>query len=313
MNNCGSCGNRCDATRADSCSGGACHCGTGAACAAGQTCCGGVCADLAHDANHCLGCSNICDRNKADSCNSGCRCGSGAACGTGQTCCGGACVDTSTNTSNCGACGRSCGSGTNSCLTGTCSCGTHVGACSGGQTCCPNNGNTCYDLSSSASSFNCGTCGHSCLGDPCSGGTCQAALVTGTAAAPFNYPPENGNYGITAGGHTYTFNYGVAPNGDQDPAIQKDGTTICIWTTYGGANEEVSFWGLAADANYVYGLLQGGPLGVFKCPINGGTAISLFQDSSAYTNYGLVDSGTAIYWSVYPSSGGANQIYRLVK
>jgi hypothetical protein len=108
--------------------------------------------------------------------------------------------------------------------------------------------------------------------------------------------------------------YAMAPNGDQDAAIFKDGssTALCIWTTYSAVNEEDSFWGLVADNNFVYGLLMGGPLGVFKCPINGGTAVSLFE-ANASTSYGLVDSGTAIYWVQTSYATGTTQVYRLVK
>jgi hypothetical protein len=41
-------------------------------------------------------------------------------------------------------------------------------------------------------------------------------------------------------------------------------------------------------------------------------AISVFEDPGASTSNGLVDNGTAIYWSVIPNGGGT-QIYRLVK
>jgi hypothetical protein len=186
-----------------------------------------------------------------------------------------------------------------------------VGACSGGTACC---GDNCYNLTSASASFNCGTCGHSCLGDRCSGGACQPTPVSGAAANPFNYPPQYDYNGIIYGGHTYTLGYAYAPNGDQDVSIFKDGaaTPLCIWTTYSAANEECSFWGLAADSNFLYGLITGGPLGVFKCPIGGGTAVSLFE-ANAYTNYGLVVTDSAVYWSEIPDGTGTTQVYRLVK
>ncbi|MEA2696814.1 MAG: hypothetical protein QOI66_1085 [Myxococcales bacterium] len=311
MGNCGACGMVCDATRSNACSGGACKCGAAAQCAAGQTCCGGSCFDLAHDVDHCLGCGSTCDRNKADNCLNGCRCGNNAACGNGQTCCGGACVDTSTNTNHCGGCGKVCPGGTNACLTGTCSCGSHVGACGAGTTCCTDN---CYNLTTSASSFNCKTCGHSCLGDACSNGACQPTPVSGAAAAPYNFPASNSG-GITVGGHTYTFNYAIAPDGKQDPAIFKDSAPpappLCIWATYSAGNEEVAFQGMTADANFIYGLLNGGPEGLFKCPLAGGPGVTLFESPAGYARNGLVDTGTALYWEVF--NGTTEQVYRLVK
>ena len=155
-------------------------------------------------------------------------------------------------------------------------------------------------------------CGHSCLGDACSNGKCQATPVSGAAAAPFNYPPDN-ETGITAGGHTYTWGYATAPDGNQDAAIFKDGSTtpLCIWATYSASNEEDSFHGMAADSNFIYGLLTGGPLGLFKCPIGGGPGVTIFEDPSAYTSNGLVDNGTALYWAEV--IGGTTQIYRIVK
>ncbi|HVM68544.1 MAG TPA: hypothetical protein VM204_01745, partial [Gaiellaceae bacterium] len=66
--NCGACGRRCDATRGEVCSDGACS----AACPAGVTRCAGACVDLATSAAHCGGCGN--------------------ACGTGAACVNGACA-----------------------------------------------------------------------------------------------------------------------------------------------------------------------------------------------------------------------------
>jgi hypothetical protein len=178
------------------------------------------------------------------------------------------------------------------------------------MTCCPNNGNSCYDLSTSASSFNCGTCSHSCLGDACASGKCQPTAVSGTKANPFNYPAETTS--IIFNGHAYDMGYASPPNStDQDAAIFKDGAVLCVWDTYSAVNEEDIFHGLVADDNFVYGLLTGGPLGVFKCPINGGAAVTVFEDPTAYTSYGLVDNGTAIYWGAV--SNGTTQVYRLVK
>jgi len=195
------------------------------------------------------------------------------------------------------------GVGVDFCTTSPCN------SCSAGSQLC--NG-TCVVLSSNAN--NCGTCGHSCLGDVCASGQCQATAVSGFNANPFNYPPEQAS--ITSAGHTYSFGY-AAPTtkpADQDPAIFKDGNVLCVWDTYSGINEEVAFDGLVADSQFVYGLLTGGPLGVFKCPINGtprSVATTVTENPVAYSSYGLFDSGTAIYWAEI--SNGSTQVYRLVK
>ncbi len=186
-----------------------------------------------------------------------------------------------------------------------------MGACGAGTKCCTDN---CYNLTTSPSSFNCGVCGHSCLGDACSSGACQPTPVSGTAAAPYTFPPVYSG-AVSGGGHSYTFGYAIAPDGKQDPAIFKDGsaTPLCIWTTYPAAGEEVFFDGMVADANFVYGLLNGGPTGLFKCPVGGGTAVTLFVASAGGARNGLVDNGTAVYWEVFNGITNVDQVYRLVK
>jgi hypothetical protein len=138
--------------------------------------------------------------------------------------------------------------------------------------------------------------------------------VSGADATPYNFPPSISD-GISFGGHMYTFNYATAPDGKQDPAIFKDGgppaAPLCIWATYSAGNEEVAFQGMTADANFVYGLLNGGPEGLFKCPLGGGPGVTLFESSAGYAHFGLVDTGTALYWEVF--NGTSEQVYRLVK
>jgi hypothetical protein len=121
--NCGRCGMRCAATETciggtcttdvpcmpacaigEACAGGVCRCGTGAACTAGQGCCGvDGCRDTARDVLHCGRCGN--------------------ACPAGFQCCDGACRDTNTDRSNCGRCGESCDELADGCTAGNCTCG----------------------------------------------------------------------------------------------------------------------------------------------------------------------------------------------
>ena len=68
-----------------------------------------------------------------------------------------------------------------------------------------------------------------------------------------------------------------------------------------------------ADAGFVYGLLNGGPTGLFKCPVGGGAAVTLFETSAGFARSGLVDTGTALYWEVFNSTTNVEQVYRLVK
>jgi hypothetical protein len=129
--NCGACGITCDPNTADSCAGGHCVCGaTGAACTAGQTCCGGACVDLTNDVNHCGSCTRACGANTT--CSSGsCACDSathgdcngniGMAGGDGCE------TDLSSNAQHCGSCSTSCTSqhvATGSCVSSACTIGT---------------------------------------------------------------------------------------------------------------------------------------------------------------------------------------------
>jgi hypothetical protein len=105
------------------------HCGAcNQACATGQQCCSGACADVDSDTDHCGGCGNRCD--DADQCCSGLcvdaqsdseHCGAGCvACRQGQDCCSGVCRDLG-SFQHCGACGNACDPDTQLCCEGTCS------------------------------------------------------------------------------------------------------------------------------------------------------------------------------------------------
>jgi Cys-rich repeat protein len=110
--NCGNCGNACNAGSA--CQAGTCACGTG------MTLCGGgiggfgQCRDLQTDARSCGTCGNACPTGQL--CDAG-KC----ACRTGETLCNGQCVDTSSDPNHCGGCDltKACAVG-QACLAGKC-------------------------------------------------------------------------------------------------------------------------------------------------------------------------------------------------
>jgi hypothetical protein len=90
----------------------AANCGSCAhACAAGQVCCAGTCADTTSDNAHC---GSMC-----------------LACGSGLLCCAGQCVQS--DAANCGACGKTCGAAASGCCSGQCvdltSDPMHCGSC----------------------------------------------------------------------------------------------------------------------------------------------------------------------------------------
>jgi hypothetical protein len=127
-------------------------CGNYVCCAAGQTYCGGYCANLSNDVNNCGACGHGCGAGL--SCNNG----TCSACPPGQTKCGNSCVNLSSDNANCGACGNACGAGT-SCINGT---------CSGGGGDCPPGTDFMFDGN------NCGACGHACQPlEFCSWGVCE--------------------------------------------------------------------------------------------------------------------------------------------
>jgi hypothetical protein len=171
LQNCGACGEKCDALKANRCESGACRCGSTPACGAGTTCCEdeagfAACADFQVSRDHCGGCGNKCDDD--ETCQGGqCLC-NGATCQPDEKCCGGTCVKVQVDNGNCGNCGNSCGAGT-TCTGGMCKCTSDQG-CGGGETmkCC---GGECVDVCTS--SMNCGYCGRKCTGSfPCFVGMC---------------------------------------------------------------------------------------------------------------------------------------------
>jgi hypothetical protein len=94
-------------------------------CPAGQTDCGGFCANLLHSQDHCGACGAACARDEACS-NGVCR----LWCPAGTTTCDGTCVNLITDNANCGACGVGCAVGEccrNSACSTTCVPGEAVG------------------------------------------------------------------------------------------------------------------------------------------------------------------------------------------
>jgi hypothetical protein len=148
-------------------------------CGAGQSPCGGGCADTSTDPANCGVCGTACGAGQA--CTGG-ACVTISTCPSGQTVCGHACTDTTTDVANCGTCGAACGQD-EGCSAGVC---TTVGVkCAAGQTSC---NNTCADLTSDPN--NCGSCGNACaFGQTCGSGTCMGMAFNtvplgGTCTAP---------------------------------------------------------------------------------------------------------------------------------
>jgi hypothetical protein len=134
--NCGACGNNCSA--------------------AGKSCCGTFCADLANDFDHCGSCNTPCaypGPYEDGACVDGdCL----YWCVEGAIDCGGLCTPVNSDPNNCGACGHICPADAPFCTNGTCT----DGYCNGA------------DLLFDAT--NCGACGHQCQPlEFCSWGLCQ--------------------------------------------------------------------------------------------------------------------------------------------
>ncbi len=163
--NCGACGNACDADQ--KCSGGLCRC------ADGRADCGGACVDVRADPVHCGGCAIACagdsvcttDAASFTSCQGACAL-------PAQTACGRACVDVRSNPDHCGGCGIACAGGS-VCTTDGAGATSCQDACAlPTQTAC---GRGCVDVRSD--SAHCGACGRACgTGERCEAGACVADL-----------------------------------------------------------------------------------------------------------------------------------------
>ncbi len=142
-------------------------------CASGELVCGGQCVDVSVNLRHCGRCNNACAAGQ--SCASGACADPAPTCASPRLMCGTSCVDPRSDASNCGRCGNACPSG-QACAAGAC-----AGApptCSAPRVLC---GMTCADVNTDPA--NCGVCGlacsagQTCAGGNCAGGSCAAPRV----------------------------------------------------------------------------------------------------------------------------------------
>jgi hypothetical protein len=177
----------CDPTLADGCQAGACTCGGGFQCSAGQQCSGGACVC---NTSACTGCCNA-FTNQCDPGNTDTSCGSGGGpcrtCGTGQVCDGGSCLGTGCSRANCptGCCGAGgcvspptaaeCGIDSSNCFDCTTLLGSHgvpvANTCSAGGSCSCGGGAVCGE------GQECLATGCACTARSCPFGCCD---ITGT-------------------------------------------------------------------------------------------------------------------------------------
>jgi hypothetical protein len=176
FNNCGFCGNRCNAMEAISCSvrssGGMadCLCGDDE-CLPGDTCVatGGAyqCTNLSTDPQNCGTPGRVC--GTGETCSAGvCGCGGAGPCDAGESCCSGSCIDTmGDDAMNCGGCGMACPPEGPTCTAGSCGCGASGEMCDpptpGGIMGGGDPGELCCDGACVAQDvMNCGGCGTAC-------------------------------------------------------------------------------------------------------------------------------------------------------
>jgi Stigma-specific protein, Stig1 len=164
-NNCGSCGNVCNApdNGSVSCVGGACQ----AACSGGSTLCTGACVNTLTDGTNCGECANVCVHGVP--CVNG-TCG----CPNSESSCNGTCTNLLVDTSNCGSCGNACNSGPNgtpTCLSGACQL-----VCSFGYKDCDGNPANGCETNTNVDTNNCGACNNVCTANhavsDCGNGLC---------------------------------------------------------------------------------------------------------------------------------------------
>jgi hypothetical protein len=227
--NCGGCNIVCATTRADSCAGGMCRCGSTAQCSSSENCCGGTCKDTQSDDANCGTCGHACGQNE--------RCSSGSCVSTlcnGQPCdflcCGGnTCADIAHDNNNCGQCGKVC----NAAIGESCQPQGNLGSCvvlCGGSTCTMGQGccsNTCTDLTFNDS--NCGSCGNACNANTeiCLNGCCTDFNTLQCRGGDGGIPFPDGGFPFPDGGFPFPdgfpfpFDAGTPPVPD---AGVRDGT-----------------------------------------------------------------------------------------
>lgn len=156
--------------------------GSGPSCPAGQTSCGGGCADLATDEANCGTCGHACAAppNASAACSAGV-CGLGA-CAAGWADCDGdpsnGCeVHLADAAANCGACGNVCSAtrGTSACSAGACV----IASCDPGYADCDLQASNGCEVHTDADPQSCGACNHVCslphATAGCSSGACTVA------------------------------------------------------------------------------------------------------------------------------------------
>jgi Stigma-specific protein, Stig1 len=163
--NCGVCGNVCDAEEV--CAAGECV----LECVGGTEACGGACVNTDNDPDHCGGCDSPCGADEV--CSSG---SCGTTCVGGTTNCDGSCVNTDNDPAHCGGCDSPCAAG-EVCSNGTCSL-----ECVGGTTNC---GGLCVNTDTDVD--HCSGCSLPCdQGEVCSAGSCGTQCVGGTTLCDGN-------------------------------------------------------------------------------------------------------------------------------
>ncbi len=211
-NNCGSCGNVCNAPDNGSvaCVSGSCQ----ITCNSEFTNCSGSCSNTLTDTNNCGLCGNVCAQ--------GIPCVNGTCgCPEGQAACNGACTNTMADTGNCGGCGNVCNSGPNS--TGVCQSGSCQLSCSPGYRDCDGNPNDGCETNTKSDPNNCGACNFVCAvnhGTPsCANGLCGVAGCN----AGFRDCDGNPNNGCETNTNTDPNNCGSCAN----ECFIENGTAAC--------------------------------------------------------------------------------------
>ena len=139
---------------------------TSNSCAAGSTCCGGICVDTTGNDANCATCGHMC--------------------GAGTACCNSVCTDVTSDTQNCGACGHVC-----NILHATAKCSARacvVATCASGFSDCDKDGRSC-EANLATDPNHCGTCTTICQTGVCGASQCARRVFV-----------TDGNYAGDVGG-----------------------------------------------------------------------------------------------------------------